>query len=262
METDQAGILRPDPTSCPSCGEPSLEPAGDGRWPRRVCGHCGSCWEATSAGEGGGRHAGMREVDSIACPGCTRRGVCESRPTWLAASLASNHTLKDGTKVLIRPLLYSDREQLAVRFHQLSHDSRRLRFLSAPEDLTDEDLEYLTNLDYHDHFALAAFAADEPGAPGIAVGRYIRTTGDPTVAEAAVTVMDRYQRRGLGTLLVRLLAEAAEPDGVTTFVAFVSWDNADALEALRRFGALITAEEPGIARVELDLTSSTARTAP
>jgi len=259
MEADEAGpgAPRADPGPCPSCGGSRLEAAGDGRWPRRVCARCGYCWEVPEI-----RGDGPGPVDSVACPGCSRRSLCESRPTWLADSMSAVHALKDGTRALIRPLLYSDRWELAVRFQQLSLDSRRLRFLSAPEQLSDADLEYLTNLDYHDHFALAAFATDEPGAPGIGVARYIRTQDQPALAEAAVTVVDRYQRRGLGTLLLTLLAEVGVGKGVTAFVAFVRWENIAPLNGLQEAGARITAEEPGIARVELDLPGPRARRLP
>ena len=44
-------------------------------------------------------------------------------------------------------------------------------------------------LDYDRHFALAAFAVDEPGEPGVGVARWIRQADDPAKAEAAVTVL-------------------------------------------------------------------------
>lgn len=179
--------------------------------------------------------------------------MCESRPTGLVDELTSRHTLSDGTRILVRPLLYSDRYELSEGFQHLSAQSRRLRFFTAPEALSDDDLEYLTNIDYTDHFAWAAFAADVPGTPGVGVARYIRDPERRTHAEAAVTVLDSYQHRGLGTLLLLLLADRAQRAGVTTFVSYVLWDNKDALEGLREAGASIEADEPGIARVELDI---------
>jgi GNAT superfamily N-acetyltransferase len=160
--------------------------------------------------------------------------------------------LRDGATVLIRPLLYGDRFELAAAFRRLSPDSLRHRFLNAPEELDDDVLEYLTNLDYRDHFALGAQLEGGRVPEGVGVARFRRDEDDPTVAEVAVIVADAHQRRGIGTLLVRSLGEAAVDRGVRTFVSYVHWDNMGAIELLG-VGARVTAAEPGVARIELDL---------
>ncbi len=127
------------------------------------------------------------------------------------------------------------------------------RFFTAPSRLSDADLEYLTNLDYHDHFAWAAFAIDERGQPGIGVARYIRDPAHSNHAEVAVTVLDDYQHRGLGTLLLVMLAVHARRNGITTFVSHILWDNRELLETLAAAGARIEPEEPGVARVAIEI---------
>ena len=168
-------------------------------------------------------------------------------------STGSIHVLSDQTRVRVRPLLQSDRRELASGFEHLSLEARRLRFFSAPPRLSDADLEYLTNLDYHDHFALAAFAIDEHGQLGIGVARYIRDPNHPDHAEVAVTVLDDYQHRGLGTLLLKLLADQARSNGISTFVGHILWDNREILETLAAAGARIEPEEPGVARVAIEI---------
>jgi GNAT superfamily N-acetyltransferase len=209
------------------------------------------CWEAGD---------GWAEVDTLACPGCWQRVVCESRPTALVDSMSSMHELADRTRILVRPLLYADRRQLAEGYQHLSEQSRRLRFFSAPPALSDKDLEYLTNIDYCNHFAWAAFAVDEPDSPGVGVARYIRDAARPSYAEAAVTVLDTYQHRGIGTLLLLALADQARLNGITTFVNYVLWDNREALDGLSAAGARIEPDEPGIARVEIDLPATEEQT--
>jgi GNAT superfamily N-acetyltransferase len=171
----------------------------------------------------------------------------------IAESMAQVHTLADGTRVLVRPLLPGDRAELAAGYEQLSAASRRRRFFATPDRLSEHALDYLTNLDYRAHFAWAAFAIDEPDSPGIAVARYICDHRDATVAEIAVTVLDSYQNRGLGTLLTQLLADVAVRNGVRSFVSYVLWENADAVARLRDEGARISPAEPGMARVEIEL---------
>lgn len=189
----------------------------------------------------------------LACPGCARRGTCEARPTWLAESMSHRHVLADGEEILIRPLVHGDRHELATGFAGLSARSRQLRFFRAPETLDAADLEYLTNLDYQDHFALAAVLLDGPVPTGVGVGRYLRDATDPTVAEVAVTVVDDQQRRGIGTLLTRALGEVAADRGIRSFVSYVQWGNETPIALLLGEGARITPAEPGIARVEIDL---------
>ncbi len=242
-----------DGRACPACGSTSLLPAGP-PGSRAVCAQCGRCWEDGGAGA---------EVDTLACPGCPQRDVCQSCPTWLVDSMTRRHELPDGQEVLVRPLLYSDRSKLAAGFAALSRRSRRLRFFDAPPELDSDDLEYLTNIDYEDHFACVALLPDDPtpeGAglgtvrgTGVGVGRYIREEDDPTVAEVAVTVVDEYQRRGIGTLLTRTLSDVAVGKGITTFVNYVQWENRGAIDRLVAEGARVAPSEPGVARIELDL---------
>ncbi len=163
------------------------------------------------------------------------------------------HTLTDGTRVLIRPLLSSDRGDIAAGYLKLSDESRRLRFFSSPRELSGPDLDYLVNLDYRDHFAWAAFALDAPGRPGIGVARYIRLPDRPDRAEVAVTVLDDFSHRGLGSLLLVLLAGRARSNGVHTFVVYARWDNEDMIEGLIAAGARVEPDEPGVARLEIDL---------
>jgi GNAT superfamily N-acetyltransferase len=161
--------------------------------------------------------------------------------------------LADGLHVLVRPVLPTDRAELRAGYRKLSTKSRHTRFFAPPADLSEDDLDYLTKLDQRDHCALAAFAMDEPGQPGVAVARYVREADDPSSAEVAVTVIDAYQGRGIGTLLMRLIANLAASNGVRSLVYFVMWENEAMLDLLREAGARVTADEPGVARVEIDL---------
>src|SRR5689334_21748956 len=76
-------------------------------------------------------------------------------PPTLPAS--SEHVLADGLHLLVRPVRPSDRDELQAGYRKLSTRSRHTRFFSPPVDLSDDDLDYLTDLDYRDHCALAAF---------------------------------------------------------------------------------------------------------
>ncbi len=166
-------------------------------------------------------------------------------------------TLADGGRVLLRHLRPSDRTELAERYLELSPEARRLRFFNAPGHLSDRLLDYLMDVDGVDRSAIAAFAldgaADEEGAPGVGIARYSRSRDEPSAAEAAVTVMDAHQNRGIATVLLLRLAEEAREQGITTFTASVMWENGELLDGLRAFGAEVRPCEPGVASVRIAL---------
>lgn len=161
------------------------------------------------------------------------------------------HLLADGARVMVRPLMPCDREQLVARYRELSSQSRRLRFVSAPAHLSDRLLDYLLDVDYLDRLALVATLVDEPGTPSVGIARYIRSHVDPTSADAAVTVLDAYQSRGIGTLLLTSLVTAAIDNGIEVLTADILWDNSNLLDALRAAGASVMPGEPGLATVRV-----------
>jgi RimJ/RimL family protein N-acetyltransferase len=162
-------------------------------------------------------------------------------------------TLRDGSRIRMRPILPDDKACIVDGFRRLSPESRYRRFLSPIEELTDEQLRFLTEIDYVDHFAWLALSLDEAGMPGVGVARYVRSPDQRDVAEAAVTVVDDYQGRGLGTLLLELLGAVALEQGVRRFRSYALEENRPILALLRSLGATIQHEAPGIARVEMDL---------
>ena len=132
-------------------------------------------------------------------------------------------TLPDGAELIIGRVTPADAPVLAEGFAQLSTESRRLRFLTAKPTLSARELRYLTEVDGHDHEALGA--VDPVTHRGVAVARFVRDDGDRTRAEAAITVADDWQRRGVGKLLLERLADRARAEGITRFVALVSGEN-------------------------------------
>src|ERR687896_201320 len=89
------------------------------------------------------------------------------------------HELPSGIRIKIRPIIPEDKQRLVDGFERLSPESRYRRFMSGISRLTKQQLIYLTELDYVDHFAVAAFAIDDPGQPGIGVARYVRVIDEP-----------------------------------------------------------------------------------
>jgi GNAT superfamily N-acetyltransferase len=162
-------------------------------------------------------------------------------------------SLRDGTRVRIRPVVPDDKDRFLDGFARLSPSSRYRRFLTPIDELTPEMLRAFTEVDYVDHFAYVALLADEPGEPGIGVARYVRGTGQPHVAEAAVTIVDDFQGRGLGTLLLEALGAVALEHGIRRFSGIALADNAAIRDVLEGLGATVRFDSPGLVRVEVDL---------
>lgn len=158
--------------------------------------------------------------------------------------------LRDGSAVLVRPIEPSDSDLLRAGFERLSDESRYRRFLSPVARLSESQLRYLTDVDHRDHEALIAIDPDSGEA--VAVARYVRT--DAETAEFAVTVVDDWQGRGLGTAVLELLTGRARDEGIMRFGALLLAGNAEMLELLGRLGPVRTlAREQGTVAVEVEL---------
>lgn len=136
--------------------------------------------------------------------------------------------LRDGKPVVLRPLRPTDREIFLAAFRSLSDRSRWLRFHKLDPRLRESDIAYLTQVDQVDHVALAVLTP----AGGIALGRFVRLTGEHDCADMALTVLDAWQRRGVATLLLAALMRRARELGIATFTASVLDRNIAAMTLL------------------------------
>lgn len=158
----------------------------------------------------------------------------DGAPSWRATRL-----LRDGTRVTIRPITPDDREALRDAWRDTSASTRYLRFLGPVGELSEATLDYLTDVDQDDHIALVATATspDLKTERGLGVARLVRLTEDRHIAEAAITVADDAQRRGVGVALARELSRTARAHGIHTIRAEVLAENKAMRAILERAGA-------------------------
>ena len=168
----------------------------------------------------------------------------------------TEHVLADGTRVRIRPITADDAQAFREAWDKLSPASKHRRFFGNFTNLTDEMVRYLTDVDGKDHIALAA-VVDSPDLKtesGVGVARCIRLAGEAEVAEAAVTIVDSMQGRGLGRLLVKSLAKAAADAGIKRFRGEGLADNAPLRSLLSDLGIDPTHADHGVIVFDVDIS--------
>lgn len=155
-----------------------------------------------------------------------------SHVTWLADAgnnpvadfdpMAHWHeTLRDGTRVLIRPIAKEDVDLERRFIERLSPQSLENRFLGQMKP-SDDMLKRLTDVDYARDMAFVALHHEAGEKREIGVSRFC-LSDDGTSCECAVAVSDEWQGRGLGYLLMRHLIEVARHRGIKRMYSF---DNA------------------------------------
>jgi GNAT superfamily N-acetyltransferase len=160
--------------------------------------------------------------------------------------------LRDGSRVRIRQGRSSDEELLLRGFARLSPESRYRRFLAPTPELTGQMVRRLTEIDHHEHEAMIAL--DDRTGEGVGVARYVRDPERPDTAEVAVTVIDDWQGRGLGTLLLDVISARAREEGITVFTALMLATNEEMMDLLERLDPVrIVDRELGRVQIEVQI---------
>ncbi|HET7079762.1 MAG TPA: bifunctional acetate--CoA ligase family protein/GNAT family N-acetyltransferase [Chloroflexia bacterium] len=149
-------------------------------------------------------------------------------------------TAKDGTPLVIRPIRPED-EPLIVKFHEkLSEQTvyrRYFQHLRLSDRIRHERLTRICFNDYDREIALVA--EHEDPATGeralVGVGRLSksRTAND---AEFAVLVADAYQRRGIGTELLRRLVQIGRDEKLSRITGEILIENSGMVRTSRNVG--------------------------
>jgi len=178
-----------------------------------------------------------------------------SDPTVHADSVAAAYpahreatvVLRDGSTLTVRPVRSDDAAELGRFFENLSLESRVFRFFAAVVNAS-SSIQRMVNVNYTSRYGLVAVAGD----PAQIVGHAMYVEIAPRKAEMALAVADLYQGRGLGTILLGQLAEAAAAAGYEMFEAVVRPENHRMLQMLRESGFPVHARsEPGEVHADL-----------
>lgn len=144
--------------------------------------------------------------------------------------------LRDGTPVIVRPLLEEDRPMVAEAYRRLSPEARYQRFWTRTgEMLGDTMLDRLIEQNPERHVTWAVL--DPARAfPGIGGASWWRSADDPTEVEISAMVLDADQCRGIGTLLLAVMWLTAMRAGVDRMTAYSLLENRAAANWMRDCG--------------------------
>lgn len=146
--------------------------------------------------------------------------------------------LRDGTPVLVRALVPSDRESLAEAYRRVSDEARYNRFWThTGEIIGDAMLDRILAQDPMRHVTWTVLdpARDFPPLGGAS---WWRSANRPEEAEISALVLDDDQRRGIGTLLLALMWLTAFRAGVKELVGYALVDNRQAADWMLDCGAV------------------------
>ncbi|EWM65261.1 LOW QUALITY PROTEIN: acetyltransferase, GNAT family, partial [Micromonospora sp. M42] len=140
--------------------------------------------------------------------------------------------LSDGTTVQLRQIRPEDAPEIVAMHGRFSERTRYLRYFSPYPRIPERDLKRFVNVDHRDREAFVVLAGERI----VAVGRYERLGPASPEAEVAFVVEDAYQGRGIGSVLLEHLADAAGRNGIVHFVAEVLPANGAMLRVFADFG--------------------------
>lgn len=162
--------------------------------------------------------------------------------------------LKDGTTAFMRPLKLTDEALLRDMFYQLTPESVQTRFFRTIKSMPHEKLQEFLRVDYDADMAIVVQTSTAADAPIVAVGHYAKDT--PTnFAEAAFLVRDDWQGKGIGTLLMTALVDAAVARGIGGFTADVLVQNHGMLRIFHKCGYPVESDlEQGVYHLTIPFT--------
>ncbi|MBN1341309.1 MAG: GNAT family N-acetyltransferase [Phycisphaerae bacterium] len=159
-------------------------------------------------------------------------------------TLRTSMLLDDGTQVNFRPILPTDAPRMRDLFYALSQETIYYRFLTYMKRLPQKRVQDFVYVDHRNEVAIVGTVPEAHGEDIIAIGRYFL---DPHTnrAEVAFTVRDEWQNRGIGTFMVRYLANVARRNGIAGFTAEVLPENKRMQAVLFKSGTKVSSHMSG-----------------
>lgn len=151
-----------------------------------------------------------------------------------AINYAAREVLRDGSQVEIRALRPEDEAAMLAAIERTSAQSLQRRFFVMKRHFSEKERAFFMNVDFKNHVAIVALAEEGDCKVIAGGGRYI--VFEPGRAEMAFVVVDAWQGKGVGSMLMRHLAKFANDAGLQELTAEVLHENAAMRKVFEKFG--------------------------
>jgi RimJ/RimL family protein N-acetyltransferase len=162
------------------------------------------------------------------------RGEARKLPMSDIANHIVQEQLRDGSLIDVRVLRPDDEAAMLAALEQISAQSLQRRFFVMKRHFSEKERAFFMDVDLKNHVALVALAEDADRKVVVAGGRYI--VFEPGRAEMAFMVVDAWQGRGIGSILMHHLVKIATEAGLQQLTAEVLPENAAMLKVFGKFG--------------------------
>jgi acetyltransferase len=165
-------------------------------------------------------------------------------------------TLKDGERILLRPIRPEDEPAHHELFRRLSQKDVYFRFFRAINDLDHRQLARYTQIDYDREMAfIATTGGERPETLGV-----VRAVADADnhTAEFAIVIRSDHQGVGLGHTLMDKLIRYCSGRGLQRLVGETLLDNQPMIKLARNFGFEVRYPGEHYVDLELDLAGDVA----
>ena len=142
--------------------------------------------------------------------------------------------MRDGTPVEVRALRPTDEGDMLAALEQTSMQSLQRRFFTPKRHFSDKERAFFMEIDFKKHVALVVLTGEAGQQAIVGGGRYVVT--EPGQAELAFVVIDAWQGRGIGSILMRHLIGLAREAGLHELTAEVLPENASMLRVFGKAG--------------------------
>jgi acyl-CoA hydrolase/GNAT superfamily N-acetyltransferase len=138
----------------------------------------------------------------------------------------------DGQQVTFRPAKPVDDRMIQEHFYNMDAKDVHTRFFSMRRNFYREDMEDIFQVDYIKNLSIVAVTGEVGFEKVVGLGEYVLAHG--TVAEVAFSTSKEWQGKGIATVILRKLAEAARENGFTGLIAYMLANNTGMIKLFKK----------------------------